>query len=545
MKKLSDLSCWRALRRHCDETKAFHLRAVFEREPERFSRLSIEAAGLFLDYSKNCLSKETLDLLIDLAGQRQLNGQMAAMFAGKKINNTENRAVLHTALRSRSGRAIYVDGHNVMPGIENSIEKMAGFVEAVHSGRWRGYSGKRITDIVNIGIGGSYLGPRMVVHALAGYAVEGVSLHFVSNVDGEALSQALKRLSPESTLFIIASKTFTTLETMMNARSARRWFLECSLEKGAVAKHFVAVSNNFEAVVEFGIDAQNSFELWDWVGGRYSLWSSIGLSIALAVGMKQFEALLEGAYRMDEHFRTTPFSENMPVIMALVGIWNRNFLGASSYAVLPYDQRLSDFSAYLQQCDMESNGKVVSKEGAPVSVETAPVVWGGVGTNGQHAFYQFLHQGTETIPVDFIVALRSDCGLDEHHKSLVANCFAQAEALMKGKTVEEAIASLKLEGVDVGEIEALAHHKTFRGNRPSNMILMDRLQPETLGALIALYEHKVFVQGVIWGVNSFDQWGVELGKQLASTLFNELNNESTGTHDCSTSGLLNRYKLSG
>ncbi len=532
------------MQRHYGETKAFHLRAVFEKEPERFSRLSIEAAGLFLDYSKNRLSKETLDLLVALAEQRQLGDQIAAMFSGEKINNTENRAALHTALRNHSGRPIFVDGNDITPDIEKVTRKMAGFVEAIHSGSWRGFNGKRITDIVNIGIGGSDLGPRMVVNALSSYAVDGINVHFVSNIDGEHLSQTLEKLSPESTLFIIASKTFTTLETMTNAHSARHWFLEKSLEKGRVAKHFVAISTNVDAVVEFGIEAQNSFELWDWVGGRHSLWSAIGLSIALAVGMRQFEALLEGAHQMDEHFRTAQLKENMPVILALVGIWNRNFLSAPSYAVLPYDQRLKNFPTFLQQCDMESNGKSVSKEGLPVSVETGPVVWGEVGTNGQHAFYQLLHQGTQIIPTDFIVALKSDCGLEEHHKLLVVNCFAQAEALMKGKTVKEVVETLKSEGVDDGEIERLTHHKTFRGNNPSNMILMDRLRPETLGALIALYEHKIFVQGVIWGINSFDQWGVELGKQLASTLVEELNGELTGSHDCSTNGLLNRYKQS-
>ncbi|RLA23069.1 MAG: glucose-6-phosphate isomerase [Gammaproteobacteria bacterium] len=543
MNNRSDRPSWKALDQHYSESKDIHLNDLFENDPERFSKFSIEAAGLFLDYSKNHLSAETLDFLAVLANESCLKERIADLFAGKKLNNTENRAVLHTALRNFSEQPVYVDGQDVMPAIMSVQHRMRALVESVHLGGWRGFSGKRITDIVNIGIGGSDLGPRMVVSALSRQAVQEVDVHFVSNVDGEELSQRLSKLSPETTLFVVVSKTFTTLETMTNARSAKKWLLAGYSDNAAIANHFVAVSANLKAVKAFGINPDNSFEIWDWVGGRFSLWSAVGLSIALAVGMDSFERLLKGAYLMDEHFSQSPLLENMPVILALVGIWNRNFQKASSVAVLPYDHRLSRFPAYLQQCDMESNGKSVDREGHPITVETSPVIWGEVGTNGQHAFYQSLHQGTQPVPADFIVALKSDCNLKEHHKLLVANCFAQSEALMKGKTAEEVCIELKKRGLNEREISRLVGHETFDGNRPSNTILMDRLTPEALGALIALYEHKISVQGIIWDINSFDQWGVELGKQLANVIVEEIDGGLPGRHDSSTHGLLTRYHL--
>lgn len=542
MKNRSDMPSWTALERHSRILKESHLRTRFEIDPERFSRLSVEAAGLFLDYSKNNLTEETLNLLATLANECALKEQIEGMFNGEELNNSEQRAVLHTALRQLSEEPVLVKGENIIPAIKAEQKRVRKFVESVHTGDWRGCSGKRITDIVNIGIGGSDLGPRMVVSALSKRAVKGLKVHFVSNIDGEELSQQLSKLSPETTLFVIVSKTFTTLETMTNAQSAKKWFLNSFSDEAAVAKHFVAVSSNLEAVEAFGIKPENSFEIWDWVGGRFSLWSSVGVSIALSIGMDSFEELLKGASRMDSHFKEAPFLENMPVLLALIGIWNRNFQKAGSYAVLPYDQRLSHFPRFLQQCDMESNGKSVDKDGKSLSFDTAPVVWGEVGVNGQHAFYQAIHQGTQLIPADFIAVLTPDNGLKEHHKLLVANCFAQTEALMWGKTEEEAREGLKAEGFSEKEISRLVGHKTFRGNNPTNTILMKRLTPETLGALIALYEHKIAVQGLIWGINSFDQWGVELGKQLANKIVKEIDEGVRGQHDSSTAGLLARYK---
>ncbi len=542
MKNRSDLPSWKALEQHYTASKDNHLRKLFENDSERFSKFSVEAAGLFLDYSKNNITEETLGLLENLADECNLKAQINGMFGGEELNNTEHRAVLHTALRQFTGKPVLVDGEDVVPVIKAEQQRMRKFVESIHTGSWRGFSGKPITDIVNIGIGGSDLGPKMVVTALSKQSTKGLDVHFVSNIDGEELSQQLSKLSPETTLFVVVSKTFTTLETMTNARSAKRWLLNYFTDKAAVSNHFVAVSSNLAAVEAFGIDAGNSFEIWDWVGGRFSLWSSVGLSIALSVGMDSFEALLKGAFGMDRHFREAPFRENMPVLLALVGIWNRNFQKLSSCAVLPYDKRLTHFPSYLQQTDMESNGKSVGKNGDPLAIDTAPVVWGEVGVNGQHAFYQAIHQGTQRIPADFIAALNPDNELKEHHKLLVANCFAQTEALMWGKTEEEAREELKAEGVSQKEISRLIGHKTFRGNNPTNTILMGRLVPETLGSLIALYEHKIAVQGMIWGINSFDQWGVELGKQLATKIAKEIDKGVYDQHDSSTAGLLSRYQ---
>jgi glucose-6-phosphate isomerase len=481
-------------------------------------------------------------LLLDLARQANLGARIDAMFSGQKINVTENRAVLHIALRNRSNHPIRVDGVDVMPEVNRVLAKMRAFCEAVRSGAWKGYTGKTITDVVNIGIGGSDLGPKMVTLALAYYAKPDLQLHFVSNVDGTDLAETLKRVHPETTLFLIASKTFTTQETMMNAHSARAWFLAVAKDETAVAKHFAALSTNIEKVRQFGIDPNNMFEFWDWVGGRYSLWSAIGLSIALAVGMDNFEALLAGAHKADEYFRTTPFEHNIPVIMALLGIWYNNFFGAQTQAILPYDQYLSRFAAYFQQGDMESNGKSVTLDGEAVDYNTGPIIWGEPGTNGQHAFYQLIHQGTKLIPCDFLAPARTLNPLGSHHPILLANFFAQTEALMKGKTTDEARAEFAAAG-NAQPSAMLVAAKTFAGNKPSNSFLFQQMTPETLGKLIALYEHKIFVQGVIWNINSYDQWGVELGKQLAKAIEPELvGTAPVSTHDSSTNGLINYYK---
>ncbi len=537
--------CWRALQEHCHQAGLLDMRLLFRDEPDRFSRFSVEAAGIFLDFSKNRINQETLGLLFELARTTQLDVWIERMFEGEKINHTEDRAVLHTALRRRSDAPLLVDGTDIIPQIRAVFERMGRFVQAIHSGSWRGCTGKPITDVVNIGIGGSDLGPRMVVEALSEHAVASIKSHFVANIDGTDLSRTLKVLDHESTLFVIASKTFTTQETMTNAHSARQWLLEKQGSSADIAKHFVAVSSNRTEVGAFGIDPLNMFEFWDWVGGRYSLWSAIGLSIALSVGMDTFECLLTGANAMDEHFRHAPFEKNLPVILALIGIWNRNYLGAETYAVLPYDQRLHRFPSYLQQLDMESNGKTVGLDGLPVAMKTGPVLWGEAGTNGQHAFYQLIHQGSDLVPVDFIAILEDESGFAEHRKILVANCFAQAEALMKGQTTEQALAEIQQTVAGIRDPEVLARHKTFAGNKPSNMLLIDQLSPRNLGALIALYEHKIFTQGILWGINSFDQWGVELGKQLATGLLGEIDGQlRPERHDSSTNGLMRRFKAS-
>ncbi len=521
------------------------MRDLYADDPQRFEKFSLRVGDILFDYSKNRVTRETMGLLFDLARQANLAGKMEAMFTGQKYNNTENRAVLHIALRNRSNRPILVDGQDVMPEVNAVLTKMRAFSEAVRSGGWKGYTGKPIADIVNIGIGGSDLGPKMVCEALKPYGKPGLRVHFVSNVDSTDLVETLKAVNPETVLFLVASKTFTTQETMANAHSARKWFLEAAKDEAAVAKHFVALSTNAQEVVRFGIDTDNMFEFWDWVGGRYSLWSAVGLSIALYLGMDNFEALLAGAHRVDEHFRTAPFEANIPVVMGLLGIWYNNFFGAQSHAILPYDQYLMYFSAYFQQGDMESNGKSVTREGERVDYETGPIIWGQPGTNGQHAFYQLIHQGTKLIPCDFLAAAQSQNPLGGHHTLLLSNYFAQTEALMVGRTPDEARAELTAAGYAGAELETLVAAKTFPGNRPTNSFLYPRLTPETLGSLIALYEHKILTQGAIWDVNSFDQWGVELGKQLAKVILPELRGErSVESHDSSTNGLINYYKRS-
>ena len=535
---LTSTASYTALETHALDATSWQLRDLFADNPQRFPELTVDAAGLFLDYSKNRLDGRTLELLSSLARERGVEQQRDAMFAGARINLTENRAVLHTALRAPRGTDLVVDGQDVNSDVHAVLERVRAFSDAVRSGAWLGHSGKPITDIVNIGIGGSDLGPKMVCLALRQYTHPRLRLHFVSNVDGHDMDAALSELDPATTLFIIASKTFTTTETMMNAQTARAWFLQ-SAPESALSMHFVAVSTNVEAIKAFGIDPANMFPFWDWVGGRYSVWSAIGLSVALAVGYGHFADLLAGAHAMDVHFKVAPLEQNMPVILAMTGFWNRQFLGCASLSIAPYHQDLNRFPAYLQQLDMESNGKRVTRAGLPVDTVTCPVIWGECGTNGQHAYYQLLHQGSDVTPIDFIAALRPAHEFENHHASLLANCFAQSEAFMKGKTADEVRTDLQQQGLPPAEVERLAPHKTFPGNRPSNTILMEYLTPSTLGALIALYEHKTFVQGVIWDVNSFDQWGVELGKVLAKKIEAELSGEPTpGQHDSSTNGLI-------
>ena len=543
MSALLQSPAWRALEAHSEDMKGIHMRSLFEKDPKRFETFSLTVDDILLDYSKNRITEETMSLLSQLALQADVKGWIKRMFEGEKINVTENRAVLHTALRNRSNRPIYVDGVDVMPDVNAVLEKMTRFCSAVREGDWRGYTGKTISDIVNIGIGGSDLGPVMVTEALKPFGKPGLKPHFVSNIDSTHLVETLKALDPETTLFIIASKTFTTQETLTNAHSARDWFLNSAGDEGTIAKHFVAVSTNAEDVSQFGIDTENMFGFWDWVGGRYSLCSAIGLSIALYVGMENFESMLDGAHAMDEHFRTEPLERNMPAILALLGVWYNNFFGAQTHAMLPYDQYLHRFPAYFQQGDMESNGKSVDRHGETVEYSTGPIVWGEPGTNGQHAFYQLIHQGTKLVPADFLAAIDSHNPVDRHHDILLSNFFAQTEALMKGKTREEARAELVAGGMDLEAAERLSAHRVFEGNRPTNSILFKRLDPKTLGALIALYEHKIFVQGFIWNINSFDQWGVELGKQLSKVILAELESEDQiSSHDSSTNGLINHYK---
>jgi glucose-6-phosphate isomerase len=543
MPLVTTLPAWKALKSHYQEVAHVHMRDLFDRDSERFERFSLHFGDILFDYSKNRISERTIDLLLELARQAGLAEMIEAMFSGEKINNTEGRAVLHVALRNRSNRPILVDGEDVMPEVNRVLEKMRLFSDSVRSGEWRGYTGKAITDVVNIGIGGSDLGPQMVTAALAHYAHPKLRSHFVSNIDGTHLAETLKRVSPQTTLFIIASKTFTTQETMTNANSAKEWFLDEAKDEGAVAKHFVAISTNTTEVSNFGIDPDTMFEFWDWVGGRYSLWSAIGLPIVLSIGMARFEELLTGAHKVDEHFRTAPFEKNIPVIMGLLGIWYNNFFAAETHAILPYDQYMYRFPAYFQQGDMESNGKSVTRYGDKVNYATGPIIWGEPGTNGQHAFYQLIHQGTKLIPCDFLAPALSHNPMGKHHTILIANFMAQTEALMKGKTEEEVRAELTGSGLTTHELERLVPAKTFHGNRPSNSFLFKKVTPETLGSLIALYEHKIFTQGVIWKINSFDQMGVELGKQLAKVIEPELDgDDSVSSHDSSTNGLINHFK---
>ncbi|MNH98742.1 Glucose-6-phosphate isomerase [compost metagenome] len=518
------------------------LRALFAADPARFEKFSIAFEDILLDYSKNRITEETKALLVQLAKECGLADAIAAMFSGERINVTENRPVLHTALRNQSDQPVYVDGKDVMPDVKRVLAQMKAFTEKIISGQWKGYTGKEITDVVNIGIGGSDLGPVMVTEALKAYKTR-LNVHFVSNVDGTHIAETLKAVDPETTLFLIASKTFTTQETMANAHTAKDWFLASGALQEDVAKHFAALSTNTEAVRAFGIDTQNMFEFWDWVGGRYSLWSAIGLSISLAIGFDNFEDLLKGAYDADVHFKETSFESNIPVILALLGVWYNNFFQAESHAILPYDQYLHRFAAYFQQGDMESNGKYVDRNGQQVDYQTGPIIWGEPGTNGQHAFYQLIHQGTKLIPCDFIAPANSLNPIGNHHQLLLSNFFAQTEALMNGKTEEEVVAEFKKAGKSDQEIEALKAYKVFEGNRPTNSILFKIMTPRTLGRLIAFYEHKIFVQGVIWNIYSFDQWGVELGKQLANQILPELSDANTVTsHDSSTNGLINAYK---
>ncbi|MDP2144426.1 MAG: glucose-6-phosphate isomerase [Gallionella sp.] len=543
MSKLTQSPAWQALKAHHQAVEPLSMRRMFNDDPARFERFSVKLDDLLFDYSKNRITDETVGLLVNLAKQAGLSGWIERMFGGDKINSTEHRAVLHTALRNRSERPVPVDGRDVMPDVRRVLGHMRSFADAVRSGGHRGHTGKQITDVVNIGIGGSDLGPLMVCEALKAYARPDLRAHFVSNVDGTHLAETLKKLDAETTLFIVSSKTFTTQETITNARSARAWLVGKLGDEQAVSRHFAAVSTNLKATGEFGINPDNVFEFWDWVGGRYSLWSAIGLPIALHVGMDRFEELLGGAYAMDEHFRSAPPEQNIPVLMGMLGIWYGDFFGAGSNAVFPYDQYLHRFPAYLQQLDMESNGKRVDRDGNAVDYDTGMVMWGEPGTNGQHAFYQLIHQGTRMIPADFLAPMHSQNPIGEHHAILLANCFAQTEALMLGKTAEEARTELEAQGLSGEELEALLPHKVFPGNKPTNTLLFDKLTPHTLGMLIALYEHKVFVQSVVWNINPFDQWGVELGKQLAGKILPELRDGGTASpHDASTSGLIGHYR---
>ena len=540
----TNTQAWKALEAHQSQLANTTIADLFKQEQNRFNDYSLSFENqILVDFSKNKINQETLKLLRQLAKESALDEAINAMFTGEKINRTENRAVLHTALRNRSNTPVYVDGKDVMPEVNAVLAKMSAFCDRVISGEWKGYTGKAITDVVNIGIGGSDLGPYMVTEALRPYKNH-LNMHFVSNVDGTHIAETLKKVNPETTLFLVASKTFTTQETMTNANSARDWLLAAAKDNSAVAKHFAALSTNGKAVAEFGIDTNNMFEFWDWVGGRYSLWSAIGLSIALSIGFDNFDALLSGAHEMDKHFRTAPLEKNIPVTLALVGLWNTNFLGAQTEAILPYDQYLHRFAAYFQQGNMESNGKYVDRNGNVIrDYQTGPIIWGEPGTNGQHAFYQLIHQGTMLIPCDFIAPAQSHNPLGDHHSKLLSNFFAQTEALAFGKTKEEVEAEFVKAGKSLEEVKDIVPFKVFTGNKPTNSILVQKITPFVLGALIAMYEHKIFAQGVIFNIFSFDQWGVELGKQLANRILPELaDKENVSSHDSSTNGLINQFK---
>ena len=534
---------WKQLRAHYKVMRGVQMKDLFERDPARFQKYALRFEDILLDYSKNIINDQTLFFLQDLARQTGVVEAGEEMFSGELINETENRAVLHTALRNRSNTPVFLNGKDIMPEVNSVLNQVEEFSNKVVTGHWKGYTGRPVADIVNIGIGGSDLGPVMATEALRPYRRPHIRSHFVSNIDGTHIAETLKDLSPATTLFMIASKTFTTQETMTNAHTARRWFLEAAKDESQIRKHFVAISTNEEAVRQFGIASENMFIFWDWVGGRYSLWSAIGLSIACSIGFDHFRELLEGAHAMDRHFREAPLDRNMPVILALLGIWYNNFFGAETHAILPYDQYMHRFPAYFQQGDMESNGKYIDRKGKGVAYQTGPVIWGEPGTNGQHAFYQLIHQGTKMVPCDFIAPAISHNPLGDHHNILLSNFFAQTEALMRGKTYEEVAAELKAAGRGSREIKSLAPFRVFRGNRPTNSILVKKVTPRTLGSLIALYEHKIFVQGVIWNIFSFDQWGVELGKVLAKKILAELQSDSAVTsHDASTNGLINAFR---
>ncbi|MFZ9614014.1 MAG: glucose-6-phosphate isomerase [Candidatus Methylopumilus sp.] len=547
MSQINQSPIWQSLNQHKKDIESISLREMFKSDPNRFNQFHIQFNDLLLDYSKHRISKETISLLVKLAKEADVEGWRNRMFEGEKINSTEHRAVLHTALRNQNISPIISDGEDVMPKVKNVLKKMRRFSEEVRSGQWKGFTGKAITSVINIGIGGSDLGPAMVCQALKAYGSKTITPYFVSNVDGADLSQALEKCNPETTLFIIASKTFTTQETMTNAFSARDWFLKAAKDNQHIKKHFVALSTNQHAVSQFGIDTENMFEFWDWVGGRYSLWSAIGLSIALYIGMDGFEDLLKGGFEMDEHFKTAPIEQNIPMMMGLLGIWYINFFNFPTHAILAYDQGLSKLAPYLQQADMESNGKFINRDGEHIDFHTGPVIWGEVGTNGQHAFYQLLHQGTEIVPADFIMPIESQYALgkdgNEHHKILLSNFIAQTQSLMLGKTYNEARAEIEKQGYEGEDIESFIPQKTFEGNRPTSSILFKKLTPKTLGQIIAMYEHKIFTQGIIWNINSFDQWGVEYGKQIAKQVLPKLSEKTpTDNFDSSTNGLINYIK---
>jgi len=540
---VTQLASWKALQEHRKAMQNFRMRDAFAADPQRFSQFSLSSSGLFLDYSKNLITEQTRDLLVNLAREVGLEGAIRTLFDGAYVNSSEHRPALHTALRRPVGDSVRIDGQDIMPEVHRVLNQMTQLVTRIHNGLWRGYTEKPITDVVNIGIGGSFLGPQLVSEALVPFTQRGVRCHYLANIDGSEFREVTSKLAADTTLFIVSSKSFGTLETLKNAQAARAWCLAQGCPEPELHKHFIAVSSNVKVAVEFGIAEENIFPMWDWVGGRYSLWSAIGLPIALAIGMSNFKDLLAGAYAMDQHFTSAPFEENMPVLLGLLGVWYGNFWGATSHAILPYDHHLRNFVKHLQQLDMESNGKSVRQDGSPVSLETGPVIWGGVGCNGQHAYHQLLHQGTQLIPGDFIVPVVSHNPVADHQQWLYANCLSQSQALMLGKTREEAEAELREKGLGEAEIAKLAPHKVIPGNRPSNTLVLERISPRRLGALVALYEHKVFVQSVIWGINCFDQWGVELGKELGKDVYQHIIGRSEGkADDGSTQGLIDYFR---
>nr|A4XYC6.1 RecName: Full=Glucose-6-phosphate isomerase; Short=GPI; AltName: Full=Phosphoglucose isomerase; Short=PGI; AltName: Full=Phosphohexose isomerase; Short=PHI [Pseudomonas mendocina ymp] len=540
---ITRLPAWQALQQHRAEMAGFSMREAFAGDPRRFQRFSLDSCGLLLDYSKNLITEKSLELLIQLAEQADLHEAIAALYNGERVNASEGRAALHTALRSPIGRRLLVDGNDIIPEVHRVLNQVTELVSRIHSGLWRGYSEKPIKEVVNIGIGGSFLGPQLVSEALRPFTQRGVRCHYLANIDGSEFRELTARLDPETTLFIVSSKSFGTLETLKNTLAARDWYLAMGGPEEQLHRHFIAVTSNRKAAIEFGIGEENIFPMWDWVGGRYSLWSAIGLPIALAIGVSNFKELLAGAYAMDEHFTQAPLAENMPVLMALLGVWYTNFWGAQSHAILPYDHYLRNFTKHLQQLDMESNGKSVRQDGTPLDIATGPIIWGGVGCNGQHAYHQLLHQGRLLVPADFIVPVNSYNPLSDHHQWLFANCLSQAQALMQGKTREEAEVELRAKGLSEDEVQRLAPHKVIPGNRPSNILVMNRIAPFNLGALVALYEHKVFVQSAIWGINAFDQWGVELGKEMGKEVYQRLTGASgEPASDASTQGLIEHFR---
>ncbi|KAE9644310.1 glucose-6-phosphate isomerase [Pseudomonas sp. PB103] len=542
-KDVTALPAWQALKEHRQAMQDFSMREAFNADPQRFNQFTLSSCGLFLDYSKNLINAQTRNLLVGLANEVDLKGAIKALFDGEIVNTSEGRPALHTALRRPVGDKLSVNGVNVMPEVHKVLNQITDLVGRIHDGLWRGYTEKPITDVVNIGIGGSFLGPELVSEALLSYAQKGVRCHYLANIDGSEFHELTQKLRAETTLFIVSSKSFNTLETLKNAQAARAWYLAQGGSEAELYRHFIAVSSNNAAAVAFGIREENIFPMWDWVGGRYSLWSAIGLPIALAIGMSNFKELLSGAYTMDQHFQTAPFEQNMPVLLALLGVWYGNFWGAQSHAILPYDHYLRNITKHLQQLDMESNGKSVRQDGTPVSTDTGPVIWGGVGCNGQHAYHQLLHQGSQLIPADFIVPIVSFNPVSDHHQWLYANCLSQSQALMLGKTLPEAEQELRDKGMSEEQVHKLAPHKVIPGNRPSNTIVVERISPRRLGALVAMYEHKVFVQSVVWGINAFDQWGVELGKELGKGVYNRLvGSDETNADDPSTQGLINYFR---